>query len=110
MMPIANVIRIMRRVLPGHGKISGDAKEMIQECVSEYIIFITDEANERCQREQRMNITAEDLIWAMSRLGYYVEPVSIYLHPYREFEGESRSQRRSRQGSLIPRKKIFGSH
>ncbi|THU57485.1 hypothetical protein C4D60_Mb03t04030 [Musa balbisiana] len=48
-MPIANVIRIMRRVLPAHAKIADDAKEMIQECVSEYISFITSEANERCQ-------------------------------------------------------------
>ena len=41
LMPIANVIRIMRRVLPSHAKISDDAKETIQECVSEYISFIT---------------------------------------------------------------------
>ncbi|KAL5213210.1 hypothetical protein ABZP36_024057 [Zizania latifolia] len=92
LMPIANVIRIMRRVLPAHGKISDDAKETIQECVSEYISFITGEANERCQREQRKTITAEDLLWAISRLGFddYVEPLSVYLHRYREIEGESR--------------------
>ena len=91
LMPIANVIRIMRRVLPSHAKISDDAKETIQECVSEYISFITGEANERCQREQRKTITAEDVLWAMSRLGFddYVEPLSVYLHRYREFEGEA---------------------
>ncbi|CAM0944449.1 unnamed protein product [Alopecurus aequalis] len=92
LMPIANVIRIMRRVLPPHAKISDDAKETIQECVSEYISFITGEANERCQREQRKTITAEDVLWAMSRLGFddYVEPLSVYLHRFREFEGEAR--------------------
>lgn len=92
LMPIANVIRIMRRVLPAHAKISDDAKETIQECVSEYISFITGEANERCQREQRKTITAEDVLWAMSRLGFddYVEPLSVYLHRYREFEGDAR--------------------
>ncbi|CAO1941927.1 unnamed protein product [Urochloa humidicola] len=99
LMPIANVIRIMRRVLPPHAKISDDAKETIQECVSEYISFITGEANERCQREQRKTITAEDVLWAMSRLGFddYVEPLSVYLHRYREFEGEARGV-----GSLPP--------
>jgi histone H3/H4 len=92
LMPIANVIRIMRRVLPPHAKISDDAKETIQECVSEYISFITGEANERCQREQRKTITAEDVLWAMSRLGFddYVDPLSVYLHRFREFEGEAR--------------------
>ncbi|XP_031270358.1 nuclear transcription factor Y subunit B-6-like [Pistacia vera] len=94
-MPIANVIRIMRKILPPHAKISDDAKETIQECVSEYISFITGEANERCQCEQRKTITAEDVLWAMSKLGFddYIEPLTIYLHRYREMEGERGSIR-----------------
>ncbi|KAG6501027.1 hypothetical protein ZIOFF_040892 [Zingiber officinale] len=87
-MPIANVIRIMRRVLPAHAKISDDAKEMIQECVSEYISFITSEANERCQREQRKTVTADDVLWAMRKLGFddYLDPLTLFLHRYRELE------------------------
>ncbi|KAA8519224.1 hypothetical protein F0562_013480 [Nyssa sinensis] len=94
-MPIANVIRIMRKILPPHAKISDDAKETIQECVSEYISFITGEANERCQREQRKTITAEDVLWAMSKLGFddYIEPLTMYLHRYREYEGDRGSIR-----------------
>uniref|UniRef100_A0A6B2LWE7 Transcription factor CBF/NF-Y/archaeal histone domain-containing protein n=1 Tax=Arcella intermedia TaxID=1963864 RepID=A0A6B2LWE7_9EUKA len=42
-MPIANVMRIMRKVLPKNAKISKDAKECVQECVSEFISFITSE-------------------------------------------------------------------
>ena len=80
----------MRKILPPHSKISDDAKETIQECVSEYISFITGEANERCQREQRKTITAEDVLWAMSKLGFddYIEPLTLYLHRYRETEGD----------------------
>ncbi|OWM83321.1 hypothetical protein CDL15_Pgr012802 [Punica granatum] len=94
-MPIANVIRIMRKILPPHAKISDDAKETIQECVSEYISFITGEANDRCQREQRKTITAEDVLWAMSKLGFddYIEPLTLYLHRYRELEGDRGSLR-----------------
>jgi len=94
-MPIANVIRIMRRILPSHAKISDDAKETIQECVSEYISFITGEANERCQREQRKTVTAEDVLWAMSKLGFddYIEPLTVYLNRYREAENERNTSR-----------------
>lgn len=94
-MPIANVIRIMRRILPPHAKISDDAKETIQECVSEYISFITGEANERCQREQRKTVTAEDVLWAMGKLGFddYVEPLTVYLNRYREAENERNNLR-----------------
>ncbi|XP_004498102.1 nuclear transcription factor Y subunit B-1-like [Cicer arietinum] len=103
-MPIANVIRIMRRILPSHAKISDDAKETIQECVSEYISFITSEANERCQREQRKTVTAEDLLWAMGKLGFddYVQPLTFYLQRYRESEGEPASVRRTSALAMPP--------
>ncbi|XP_038976584.1 nuclear transcription factor Y subunit B-6-like [Phoenix dactylifera] len=89
-MPIASVTRIMHRALPLHAKISDDARETIQECVSEYIRFITGEANKRCRREQRKTITAEDVIWAMGKLGFddYVAPLSLFLQRYRESEGD----------------------
>ncbi|WCJ33099.1 Nuclear transcription factor Y subunit B [Euphorbia peplus] len=94
-MPIANVIRIMRRILPPHAKISDDAKETIQECVSEYISFITGEANDRCQKEQRKTITAEDVLWAMGKLGFddYVQPLTLFLHRYRDNESDRTSHR-----------------
>ncbi|XP_059636760.1 nuclear transcription factor Y subunit B-6 [Cornus florida] len=107
-MPIANVIRIMRRILPPHAKISDDAKETIQECVSEFISFITGEANERCQREQRKTITAEDVLWSMSKLGFddYIEPLTMYLHRYREYEGDRGSIRGE---PLVKRPVDFGA-
>ncbi|KAK9267284.1 hypothetical protein L1049_009707 [Liquidambar formosana] len=108
-MPIANVIRIMRKILPPHAKISDDAKETIQECVSEYISFITGEANERCQREQRKTITAEDVLWAMSKLGFddYIEPLTLYLHRYREMEGGDRAVMRGEP--LVKRTVDYGT-
>ena len=42
-LPIANVARIMKRAIPESGKIAKDAKECVQECVSEFISFITSE-------------------------------------------------------------------
>ena len=54
-MPIANVIRIMTKVLPTHANISDDAKETIRECVSKYISFITSEQKniKECERNPR---------------------------------------------------------
>lgn len=88
--PIANVIRIMRRILPPHAKISEEAKEIVQESVSEFIGFVTAEANERCRMEQRRTVTANDLILAMDRLGFddYVGPLSRYLSRYRKHENQ----------------------
>jgi nuclear transcription Y subunit beta len=42
-LPVANIGLIMRRAVPENGKIARDARESIQECVSEFISFITSE-------------------------------------------------------------------
>lgn len=89
-LPIANVGRIMKKVIPGNGKISKDAKETVQECVSEFISFVTGEASDKCQREKRKTINGDDIIWAITTLGFeeYVEPLKLYLVKYRQLEGD----------------------
>lgn len=99
-LPIANISRIMKKALPANGKIAKDAKETVQECVSEFISFITSEsvlrffiffqfssfflvaralivesmnvcrASDKCQREKRKTINGDDLLWAMATLGF----------------------------------------
>jgi nuclear transcription Y subunit beta len=43
LLPIANVARIMKQAVPQSAKISKDAKECVQECVSEFISFVSSE-------------------------------------------------------------------
>ncbi|KAG2237091.1 hypothetical protein INT48_004592 [Thamnidium elegans] len=85
-LPIANVARIMKKALPENAKIAKEAKECVQECVSEFISFITSEASDRCQQEKRKTINGEDILWAMQSLGFenYTEALKIYLGKYRE--------------------------
>ncbi|QCD84750.1 nuclear transcription factor Y subunit B-1-like [Vigna unguiculata] len=98
-LPIANVSRIMKRALPANAKISKEAKETVQECVSEFISFITGEASDKCQREKRKTINGDDLLWAMTTLGFenYVGPLKLYLNNYRETEGEKSSMAKQDQ-------------
>ncbi|KAG0050234.1 hypothetical protein BGZ83_005006 [Gryganskiella cystojenkinii] len=85
-LPIANVARIMKKTLPDNAKIAKEAKETVQECVSEFISFITSEASDRCQLEKRKTINGEDILWAMQSLGFenYAEVLKLYLAKYRE--------------------------
>ena len=43
-------------------------------------------ASERCQQEKRKTINGEDILFAMTTLGFdnYVEPLKVYLTKYRE--------------------------
>eukprot|EP01029_Cantina_marsupialis_P015733 TRINITY_DN345_c0_g1_i1.p1 TRINITY_DN345_c0_g1~~TRINITY_DN345_c0_g1_i1.p1 ORF type:complete len:350 (-),score=129.49 TRINITY_DN345_c0_g1_i1:301-1350(-) len=85
-LPVANISRIMKKVLPPNAKVSKEAKECIQECVSEFISFVTSEASDRCKTEKRKTINGDDLLWAMGTLGFdkYVDPLKLFLQKYRD--------------------------
>ncbi|KAF6985067.1 hypothetical protein CFC21_002975, partial [Triticum aestivum] len=109
-LPIANISRIMKKAIPANGKIAKDAKETVQECVSEFISFITSEASDKCQREKRKTINGDDLLWAMATLGFeeYIEPLKVYLQKYRETEGDSKLAGKS--GDVSVKKDALGPH
>jgi nuclear transcription Y subunit beta len=110
-LPINNIRRVMRSAMPENRKITKDAKESVQECVSEFISFVTSEsvpaapardpirasdrvvrnfdvcrASHKCKEEGRKVINGDDIIWSLGTLGFveYVEPLMLYLKKYRE--------------------------
>ncbi|XP_062088143.1 nuclear transcription factor Y subunit B-5-like [Humulus lupulus] len=93
LLPIANVGRIMKQILPPNAKISKEAKETMQECVSEFISFVTGEASDKCHKEKRKTVNGDDICWALAALGFddYADPLKRYLHKFRELEGERSS-------------------
>ncbi|KAI7789026.1 nuclear transcription Y subunit beta [Diaporthe eres] len=98
----APVARIMKNALPENAKIAKEAKECMQECVSEFISFITSEASEKCHQEKRKTVNGEDILFAMTSLGFenYSEALKIYLAKYREQSQSNRSEnQQGRPGS-----------
>lgn len=89
MIQIANVSRIMKNAIPPSAKIAKDAKETLQECVSEFISFVTSEAAERCALEKRKTLGGEDVLTAMNALGFddYAQVLKIYLVKLRTVSG-----------------------
>ncbi|XP_054808030.1 nuclear transcription factor Y subunit B-5-like isoform X2 [Prosopis cineraria] len=77
LLPIANVGRIMKQILPQNAKISKEAKETMQECASEFISFVTSEASDKCRKERRKTVNGDDICWALKALGFddYAEPL-----------------------------------
>lgn len=86
LLPVANLIRIMKRAIPGTGKISKEARACVQECTSEFIGFVTNEANERIELDKRRTISGEDVVDSLRALGFdsYSKILSVYLANYRK--------------------------
>lgn len=85
-LPVANIGRIIKNNLPKEVKLSKEAKETFQECVSEFISFITSEASDKCNLEKRKTINGDDVVYALSNLGFdhYNNILRDYLAKYRE--------------------------
>ena len=100
LLPIANVGRIMKKMLPPSGKISKEAKETMQECVSEFISFVTGEASSKCFKEKRKTLNGDDICRALANLGFddYAEASRKYLFKYRGSEEEKAATSLPRTG------------
>lgn len=59
----APVARIMKSALPENAKIAKEAKECMQECVSEFISFITSEGEFLCVFARRVYAVATDQVF-----------------------------------------------
>lgn len=88
LLPIANVGRMMKKILPPSAKISKEAKERMQECATEFISFVTGEASERCHKENRKTLNGDDVCRALTDLGFdnYSEVMSKFLQRFREYD------------------------
>lgn len=109
LLPIANVGRIMKQILPQNAKISKEAKETMQECVSEFISFVTSEASEKCRKERRKTVNGDDICWSLAALGFddYAEPLRRYLHKFREFEVDRANHERGNANSPHDRDDLY---
>ncbi|XP_021768340.1 nuclear transcription factor Y subunit B-6-like [Chenopodium quinoa] len=86
------MIRVMRQILPSNAKITDEAKETIQECISKFINYISEEANEIRKVEQRkVPEGKDDYIQALRmrlfrpiavRPGAAIVPPPIMADPY----------------------------
>ena len=85
-LPISNISKMMRAIVDKELKISLDAKNLVVECVTEFICFIMVEAGEKCKKEKRRRVSASDIITVMKRLGFdnYVVILKLYHFKYKQ--------------------------
>merc|ERR1712166_784463 len=100
-LPIANIARVMKRPLPNNAKIAKDAKEIVQEVLSEFISFITSEASDRCIAEKRKTISGEDLVHSLDVVGFesYTASLSTYLRNFRDVQRHQNEAKLAQQPS-----------
>ncbi|CAL0300095.1 unnamed protein product [Lupinus luteus] len=111
-LPIANVGRIMKQILPPRAKISREGKQVMQECVTEFLSFVTSEASDKCHKENRKTVNGDDIFWALGSLGFdnYAEAIGMYLHKFRQNEREKMNQHKCDSFNEESATKTKGQH
>ncbi|CCH59632.1 hypothetical protein TBLA_0B08160 [Henningerozyma blattae CBS 6284] len=102
LLPINNVARIMKQTLPPATKVSKDAKLLVQECLSEFISFVTSEAADRCDAARRKTLSGEDVLVALHELGFehYAALLRMVLARHRTRPRRPRSASTNGTGQL----------
>ncbi|CAO1619001.1 unnamed protein product [Parajaminaea phylloscopi] len=85
----------MKQSLPSNIKLSHEVKTLMQSCVQEFIGFITSEAQERADAQRRSTLNGDDVLHALSVLGFdeYERVGRVWLSRYR-LEAQAQSKTR----------------
>ena len=90
LLPLANLSRVMKRALPPASKISKDSKEVIEDSAVEFLLFLTSQFSETVHAEDRKAVSGEDVLNALSELGFdnYFDLARVYLNRFKESQGK----------------------
>ncbi|KAF4738943.1 hypothetical protein FOZ63_006177 [Perkinsus olseni] len=85
-LPLTNIVTVVQNALPDKpGSIGKCFKLTLQDCISEFLMFITHLAAQRCTREGRRVMLAEDILWALDQAGLcqYGSVLRVFLSKLR---------------------------
>ena len=107
-LPIAIIGRLMKEPLPDEMKVTKRAKLCVQECATEFIMFLMSEAADICNESDRHRVTGNDVIEAMLRLGLddYHDVLAPFLAKLSQTVRAAKTVKKrklSALGALVPR-------
>ncbi|KAG9406010.1 hypothetical protein AC1031_003934 [Aphanomyces cochlioides] len=111
-LPQRNISKVMRTALPNDSKIKIDdgAKELMQECVTEFILYLVSESRDQSvvHTRNKASLTGQDAIKAMYNLGFttYGDLLTIYNEKItavqREVSKSKSEKRMAKKGLMQP--------
>lgn len=109
LLPINNVGRVMREEVPPGFKVTKECKELMQEILTEFILFVTSEAAETSNNDRRRKLSGHAIVEALETLGFdpYLDQARATFAQLQEAAREEkeakdrvRAERRREQGQV----------
>jgi len=85
-LPLAPISRLAKNELPDNIQISKEVKASFAKSAGVFILYLTNQANQFCQKAKRSTISADDVLAAVQELEFdeFLPELQDYLAVYRE--------------------------
>ncbi|KAK9895767.1 histone-fold-containing protein [Cystobasidium minutum MCA 4210] len=94
-LPKATVAKLVTDHLPNDLVCGKDVKEFLGDCLKEFILLVSSEANEICEKDSKKTILPEHLTSALKSLGFdsYVDQVSEVASEHKQQSKETKARK-----------------
>ncbi|GAA5887813.1 hypothetical protein JCM6882_000759 [Rhodosporidiobolus microsporus] len=111
-LPKATVNKIIAELLPAGVTASKETKDLIIECCKEFVLAISSEANEICEKESKKTMNPEHVVAALKALGFedFVVGVEDVLKDHKELaKGEKANKKKKAAGNGMSQEELLAA-
>ncbi|GAA5862698.1 hypothetical protein JCM8547_003516 [Rhodosporidiobolus lusitaniae] len=108
-LPKATVNKLIAELLPDGYAVQKEVKDLIAECCKEFVLTVSSEANEICDKESKKTMNPDHILAALKALGFeeYVEGVQSVLDDHKELaKGERAKKAKKAKGNGMSQEEL----
>ncbi|GAA5893650.1 uncharacterized protein JCM6883_003593 [Sporobolomyces salmoneus] len=108
-LPKATVNKLIQELLPPGFVASKEVKDLMAECCKEFVLAVSSEANEICDKESKKTMLPEHILAALKALGFedFVDGVSDVLKDHKELAKDERKKKQSKKASGMSQEEML---
>ncbi|KAI5481901.1 histone-fold-containing protein [Pseudohyphozyma bogoriensis] len=111
-LPKATIAKLIQELLPPEFTCAKDAKDLMAECCKEFVLAISSEANEICEKDAKKTMLPEHILEALKALGFenMVDEISEVLSEHKELaKGEKQKKAKKMGGSGMTQEELLAA-
>jgi len=99
-LPKATISKLIQELLPSDFACAKDAKDLMAECCKEFVLAISSEANEICEKDSKKTMLPEHILAALKALGFdaFVDEVADVLKDHKELAKGAKEKKAKKLG------------
>ncbi|GAA5925847.1 uncharacterized protein JCM15063_005140 [Sporobolomyces koalae] len=108
-LPKATVNKLIQELLPEGFIATKEVKDLMAECCKEFVLAVSSEANEICDKESKKTMLPDHILAALKALGFedFVDGVSDVLKDHKELAKDERKKKASKKATGMSQEEML---